>query len=212
MKSIIKTSTLMTITLILICGVMYPLLVTGFSQVVFNKQANGSLVELDGKVVGSKLIGQDFNDDRFFRGRVSAVSYNTYSKEDVIPDSEGKKAYNGVASGSANLAPSNPVLAERVNKDIEEFLQKHPNVKIEEISTDLLTSSGSGLDPDISPEAAKIQIDTVAKASGISKDEITALVDKYTESRDLGVLGEPRVNVLMVNLEIASILKNSGRL
>lgn len=212
MKSIIRTSALMTIALMLICGVMYPLLVTGVSQLVFNKQANGSLVEFDGKIVGSKLLGQNFTDDRFFRGRVSSVNYNTYTKDDIIPDKDGKTAYAGVASGSSNLAPSNPALAERVSKDIEEFLKKHPNVKKEDIPTDLLTSSGSGLDPNISPEAAKVQIDAVSKASGIPMKDLIDIVNKYTEDRSGGVLGEPRVNVLMVNLEIASILKKEGRL
>ncbi len=107
MKSIIKTSFLMTITLIIICGFIYPLLVTGTSQLFFNEKANGSLIELDGKIVGSKLIGQDFKDERFFQGRVSAVNYNTYTKEDILEDENGKKTFSGVASGSANLAPSN---------------------------------------------------------------------------------------------------------
>lgn len=212
MKSIIRTSALMAVTLMLICGIIYPLLVTGVSQLVFNKQANGSLVEFDGKVVGSKLIGQNFTDDRFFRGRVSSVNYNTYMKDDLVPDKDGKTAYTGAASGSANLAPSNPALAERVSKDIEEFLAKHPDVKKEDIPTDLLTSSGSGLDPDISPEAAKIQIDTISKASGISVNDLTDIVNKYTEGRQGGIFGEPRVNVLMANLEIASILKKEGKL
>lgn len=212
MKGIVKTSVLMAVTLILICGVIYPLIVTGISQLILAKQANGSLVEFDGKVVGSKLLGQNFTDNRFFRGRVSSVNYNTYTEEDITPDNNGETAYTDMASGSSNFAPSNPALAERIKKDIEEFLQKHPDVKKEEIPTDLLTSSGSGLDPHISPEAAKIQIDTVSEASGISVEQLTKIIDKYTENRDLGTFGEPRVNVLMVNLEIANILKENGKL
>lgn len=212
MKGIVKTSVLMAVTLMLICGVIYPLIVTGISQLILAKQANGSLVEFDGKVVGSELLGQNFTDNRFFRGRVSSVNYNTYTENDITPDKNGKAAFTGVTSGSTNLAPSNPALAERIKKDIEEFLQKHPDVKKEEIPTDLLTSSGSGLDPHISPEAAKIQIDTVSEASGISVEELTKIIDKYTENRNLGIFGEPRVNVLMVNLEIANILKENGTL
>lgn len=212
MKSIIKTSFLMTIVLILICGIIYPLFITGVSQVAFNKQANGSLVEFNGKVIGSKLIGQNFTDARFFRDRVSSVNYNTYTKEDTVSDKDGKTTYSGVASGSANLAPSNPALINRVSKDMDDFLKTHSNLKREDIPTDLLTSSGSGLDPHISPEAAKVQVDTVAKASGIPTGDLQRIIDKYTEGRQIGVFGEPRVNVLMVNLEIANILKQNGKL
>ena len=212
MKSIIKTSFLMTITLIIICGFIYPLLVTGASQLFFNEKANGSLIEFDGKIVGSKLIGQDFKDERFFQGRVSAVNYNTYTKEDILEDENGKKTFSGVASGSDNLAPSNTALKERVSKDIEEFLKNNPNINKEDIPTDLLTSSGSGLDPHITPESAKIQLDRVSKASGIAISDLEKIIEKYTEGRSLGIFGEPRVNVLLVNLEIATILKNNGKL
>jgi len=126
-------------------------------------------------------LGQSFTDPRFFWGRVS--------------------------SGSANLAPSNPALKERVQKDIEAFLAANPGVKKEDIPADLLTSSGSGLDPHISPAAAKVQIPRIAKATGISSNELQKLVDGYTEGRDLGVFGEPRVNVLKLNLEISSLVK-----
>lgn len=212
MKSIIKTSFLMTITLIIICGFIYPLLVTGASQLFFNEKANGSLIEFDGKIVGSKLIGQDFKDERFFQGRVSAVNYNTYIKEDILEDENGKKTFSGVASGSANLASSNPALKERVSKDIEEFLKNNPNINKEDIPTDLLTSSGSGLDPHITPESAKIQLDRISKASGIPVSDLEKIIEKYTEGRSLGIFGEPRVNVLLANLEIATILKNNGKL
>ncbi|WP_461612377.1 K(+)-transporting ATPase subunit C [Clostridium sp. Marseille-QA1073] len=212
MKSIIKTSFLMTITLIIICGFIYPLLVTGASQLFFNEKANGSLIEFDGKIVGSKLIGQDFKDERFFQGRVSAVNYNTYTKEDILEDESGKKVFSGVASGSANLAPSNPTLMERVSKDIEEFLKNNPNINKEDIPTDLLTSSGSGLDPHITPESAKIQLDRISKASGIPVSDLEKIIEKYTENRSLGIFGEPRVNVLLANLEIAKILKSNGKL
>ncbi|WP_291565315.1 MULTISPECIES: potassium-transporting ATPase subunit KdpC [unclassified Clostridium] len=212
MKSIIKTSFLMTITLIIVCGFIYPLLVTGASQLFFNEEANGSLIEFNGKIVGSKLIGQDFEDERFFQGRVSAVSYNTYAKEDNLKDENGKKIFSGVASGSDNLAPSNTALKERVSKDIEEFLKNNLNINKEDIPADLVTSSGSGLDPHITPESAKIQLDRVSKASGIAISDLEKIIEKYTEGRSLGIFGEPRVNVLLVNLEIATILKNNGKL
>ncbi|WP_315070053.1 K(+)-transporting ATPase subunit C [uncultured Clostridium sp.] len=203
---IIKKSIGISIMLMVLCGLIYPLFMTGISQLIFNNKANGSMVSLDGKEVGSELIGQNFTDPRFFRGRVSAVNYNTYTEADTVPDESGKAVYSGVASGSQNLAPSNDALKERVQKDIDDFLAANPGVKKEDIPTDLLTSSGSGLDPDISPESARIQIPAVSKASGISEADLQKIVDKYTEGRTLGIFGEPRVNVLKVNIEIASLL------
>ena len=194
----IKKAILISTVLMVLCGIIYPLVLTGISQLVLNKKANGSMIVAGGKEVGSELIGQNFTDPRFFRGRVSALNYNTYTKEDT--------AYSGVGSGSQNLAPSNSALQERVNKDMEDFLNSHPGVKKEDVPTDLLTSSASGLDPDISPEAAKIQIPAVSKASRISESELQKIVDKYTEGKSFGIFGEPRVNVLKVNLEINSIL------
>lgn len=203
----LKRSILISIVLLILCGVIYPLAMTGISQLVFNKKANGSMLFVNGKEVGSELIGQSFTDPRFFRGRVSAANYNTYTEADTKPDKDGKTAYSGVSSGSQNLAPSNKALTDRVQKDIDEFLKSHPGVKKEDIPTDLLTSSGSGLDPNISPESAKIQIPAVSKATGISEAELQNIVNKYTEGRALGIFGEPRVNVLKVNLEIATLLK-----
>lgn len=206
MKTFIRAITV-SIVLLLICGVIYPLGMTGISQLIFHKQANGSIIEYNGKPVGSELLGQSFSDIRFFHGRVSAYNYNTYKVEDAKPDKDGKTVYAGVSSGSANLAPSNPVLVDRVKKDMDEFLKAHPGVKKEDIPADLLTSSGSGLDPNISPEAAKIQISEISKATGISSDELNKIVAKYTEGRQLGILGEPRFNVLKANLEIFNRLK-----
>lgn len=205
---IIKKSILISITFMIFCGLIYPLLMTGISQLIFNKQANGSMIVADGKEVGSELIGQNFTNPRFFRGRISAVNYNTYTDEDTKPDGSGKAAYAGVGSGSQNLAPSNDALKERVEKDIDDFLAANPSVKKEDIPTDLLTSSGSGLDPDISPKAAEIQIPAVSKALGISEADLRKIVDKYTDGRTLGIFGEPRVNIVKVNTEIASILKS----
>lgn len=203
----LQKSLRLTISLMIICGIIYPLFITGVGQIIFPKQANGSIITTNGKAVGSELIGQNFTDPRFFRGRVSSVNYNTYTTADTKSDKSGKAAYSGVSSGSQNLAPSNKSLKERVQKDINDFLKTHPDVKKEDIPTDLLTSSGSGLDPDISPKAAEIQIPSVSKATGISKGELQQIVDKYTEGRTFGIFGEPRVNVLKVNIEIAAILK-----
>lgn len=206
---IIKKAIFVSITLMILCGLIYPLFITGVSQLIFNKKANGSMIVVDGKEVGSELLGQNFTDSRFFRGRVSAVNYNTYTEEDTKPDESGKAAYAGVGSGSQNLAPSNEVLKERVQKDIDDFLAANPSVKKEDIQTDLLTSSGSGLDPDISPKSAEIQIPAVSKASGISEADLKKIVDKHTEGKSLGIFGEPRVNVLKVNIEIASVLNKA---
>jgi potassium-transporting ATPase KdpC subunit len=196
-----------SLVLLIICGLIYPFVITGVSQLIFHKQSNGSIVEYNGKPVGSELLGQAFSDTRFFHGRVSAINYNTYKEEDKKPDKNGKAAFTGVGSGSANLAPSNPALVDRVKNDIDAFLKANPNVKKENIPTDLLTSSGSGLDPDISPEAAKIQIPAISKATGISIENLGKIVTKYTEGRQLGIFGEPRVNVLKANIEIAKLLK-----
>lgn len=201
MKTFLRAITV-TIVLFFLCGFAYPLALTGISQLIFNHQANGSIIENKGQAVGSELLGQQFSDPRFFHGRVSAVNYNTYKPEDKTPDKNGKTAYSGVASGSANLAPSNPALVDRVKKDKDVFLKANPDVKKEDIPTDLLTSSGSGLDPHISPEAAKIQIPVISKATGISTEELGKIVEKYTEGRALGIFGEPRFNVLKANIEI----------
>jgi len=190
---------MVSLVLFVLCGIIYPLAMTGISQVLFNKQANGSQIQYNGKVVGSELLGQNVTDTKFFHGRISAVNYNTYKPED--------KAYTGVASGSANLAPSNPALVERVKNDIEEFLKANPTVKKEDIPTDLLTSSGSGLDPDVSPKSAFIQIPAISKATGISTSDLKAIVDKNTEGRFLGIFGEPRVNLLSANIEIKKRLE-----
>lgn len=197
-----KSALRLSIVLIVLCGLIYPLFITGVGQTIFHNKANGSIVTFKGKEVGSALLGQNFTDKRFFRGRVSSVNYNTYTEKDV---KDGK--YTGVSSGSQNLAPSNKVLKDRVKKDIADFLKDHPGVKKSDIPTDLLTSSGSGLDPDISPKAAEIQVPTVSKATGISESKLKDIIKKYTEGKTFGVLGEDRVNVLKVNLEIASMIK-----
>lgn len=190
----LKKSLLISIVFMLICGFAFPMVLTGISQVVFPFQANGSLVEFEGKKVGSETVGQDFTEPYFMKSRPSAVNYNT---ADEVVD---------VASGSNNYGPSNKELQKRVKKDIDEFLKQNPSVKKEDIPTDLLTASGSGLDPHISVKAAKIQIPAIAKASGIQKEELNKIVDENTEGKMLGIFGEEKVNVLKVNLEIAKRL------
>jgi potassium-transporting ATPase KdpC subunit len=210
MKIFIRAITV-SFALLLICGVLYPLGMTGISQLLFPKQANGSIVEYNGIPAGSELLGQEFTNTRFFHGRVSAVNYNTYYKAPKTlagAKTDTKQTpYPGVGSGSANLAPSNPALVERVQKDIDAFLKANPGVKKEDIPTDLLTSSGSGLDPNISPEAARIQIPAISKATGIGSDELNKIVEKYTEGRTFGIFGEPRFNVLKANIEIFNLIK-----
>jgi K+-transporting ATPase ATPase C chain len=197
----IKRPLLVTLVLLLICGLAYPLLLTGISQIVFPKQANGNLVIVDGQAIGSELIGQDFTDTRFMKSRPSAVNYNTYTQKDKESGN-----YTGVGSGSKNYAPSNPELVKRVEADIAEFLEANPSVKKEDIPTDLLTASGSGLDPHISPKSAAVQIPALVKATGLSKEALEVIVEKNTQSKFLGIFGDETVNVLKVNLQIAKEL------
>ncbi len=167
------------------CGIIYPFAMTGLAQVLMPDQANGSLVRnADGVVVGSSLIGQSFRSSRYFNGRVSSINYDA------------------AASGSNNYAPSNPALLERVKSDMAAFLQANPGVKQSDIPTDLLTNSGSGLDPDISPQAALIQVPRIAKERNIDPEKLTALVKGQVEPRLWGLFGEERVQVLALNLAL----------
>jgi potassium-transporting ATPase KdpC subunit len=190
----LKKAFMISISFLVICGLIYPLVLTGIGQVFFPKQANGSLIEVNGEVVGSALIGQDFNEEYFMKGRPSAVNYNIYTEEEYTM---------AVSSGSSNYAPTNPELVKRVKAEIETFLKENPTVKKEDIPTDLMTVSGSGLDPHISVEGAMIQIDRIAKASNLSKEMLVEIVNKNTEGKLLGIFGEDYVNVLQVNLDIA---------
>ena len=200
----IRQAVLVTVVLLVLCGLVFPVLLSGLSAVIFPSQAKGSLVTADGIAVGAKNVGQDFTDPRFMRCRPSAYQYNTYTV-----DEEGNKFYNdgsefaGLSSGSNNYAPSNPALTERVEADIEEFLEKNPGVSREDIPTDLMTASGSGLDPHISPASAEVQIPRIVEASGLSEDEVRQIIADNTKGKTLGVFGEETVNVLGVNLDIA---------
>lgn len=192
---------MVTLVLMLVCGLGYPLLVTMISQTTMPYQANGSMIEIGGTAVGSELIGQDFTDPRFMKCRPSAVNYNTYTQEDVVNGN-----YAGISTGSKNYAPTNPALIERVQQDIDAFLAANPTVSRGEIPTDLLTASGSGLDPHISPASAAVQIPALAEATGLTEDALHQIVKANTQSRLFGIFGEEIVNVLKVNLEIASNL------
>ena len=194
----IKKALSVSVILLLICGFAYPLAVTGLAQTIFPHQANGSMIEEGGRKIGSELIGQDFSSGFFMRGRPSAVNCNTYTKEQAE-----KGEYPGAASGSDNFAPSNPKLAERVKSDMADFLAENPKAKAGDIPTDLLTASGSGLDPHISPQSAKIQLARISAASGIPLDKLNSFVAAHTKGRAFGIFGEENVNVLGVNIEIA---------
>ena len=211
MKSFLKmfrTAFVFCIVMMLLCSFAYPLALTGASQAVMKEKAGGSLIDREGnltddpeKAVGSVLLGQDFTEDYFFHGRVSSVHYNTYTEEQ-----KENGEYTGVSSGSFNYANSNPELEKRIQEDLDEFLETHPGVKKEDIPSDLLTASGSGLDPHISPEAAQVQVAAVAENSGLSQQEVQEIVEENTEHKVLGVFGEERVNVLKCNLDIAGAM------
>ncbi len=182
----LRTSVLM----ILLCGLAYPLVSTGVAQVLFPQQANGSMLQnAEGRVVGSELIGQSFANPAFFQGRVSSVDYN------------------GAGSGSSNYAPSNPALIQRVKDSIAAWQKQNPDVPVSEVPVDLITNSGSGLDPHISPQAAQVQIPRISSLTGIAQDQLKALVEAQTEGRSAGVFGEPRVNVLKLNLALEAQMK-----
>jgi K+-transporting ATPase ATPase C chain len=175
----------------LVCGVAYPLLVTGVAQAAFHSQANGSVIVRDGHEVGSRLIGQYFDDPKYFWGRLSATL-----------DANGKPlGYNASASAASNLGPTNPALIDEVTGRVDALRAADPDNKTP-IPADLVTSSGSGLDPDISPAAAAYQVRRVAKARGLDEARVAALVAQHTGDRTLAVLGEPRVNVLELNLAL----------
>ena len=193
----IKTAFFVAITMFLICGFAYPLVLTGISQLVFPDQANGSIVEMDGKAVGSSLVGQDFTDQRLFHCRPSAYNYNTYTQEEKENDT-----YSGVSSGSNNYAVSNPELEKRLNEEIEQFLKENPTISKDEIPSDIITASGSGLDPHISVEAANVQIDRIVKNTQLSREKVETLIEQNTQGKLFGIFGEETVNVLELNLSL----------
>jgi potassium-transporting ATPase KdpC subunit len=191
----IRPAIVLLLGLTLITGLAYPLAITGIAGVVFPKQAQGSLIEKDGKVVGSALIGQEFKEEKYFHGRPSATTApdpNDSTKTVPAP-------YNAANSGGSNLGPTSKALADRLKEDVEKLKGENPSAAV---PIDLVTTSASGLDPDISPEAALFQVPRVAKARNISEERVRELVNQNTQGRFAGLLGEPRVNVLALNLAL----------
>jgi K+-transporting ATPase ATPase C chain len=186
MKEHIRPALTMLAMLTLLTGLVYPLAVTGLAQLLFPHQANGSLLLRDGKVIGSELIGQYFDEPKYFWGRPSATS--------PFP-------YNAAASGGSNLGPTNPVLIEGIRARVAALRAADPGNDAQ-VPVDLVTASGSGLDPHISPAAAQYQVKRVARARGLDEGTVKALMTKYTEERQFGFLGERRVNVLKLNLAL----------
>jgi potassium-transporting ATPase KdpC subunit len=183
------------VALTLITGLAYPLAMTGIAQALFPRQAQGSLIERNGTVIGSELIGQQFASDKYFHGRPSATTTpdpNDSTKTVPAP-------YNAASSGASNLGPSNKALIDRVQADIDKLKQENPSMPV---PIDLVTTSASGLDPHISPEAALFQIPRIAKARNLPEERVRQLVADHTEGRLFGLLGEPRVNVLLLNVAL----------
>jgi potassium-transporting ATPase KdpC subunit len=190
----IRPAIVVLLALTLITGLVYPLAITGIAKIM-PRQAQGSLIERDGKVIGSTLIGQEFKSDNYFHGRPSA----TTAPDPNDPTKSVSAPYNAANSGGSNLGPSNKALIERVQGDIDALKKENP---AEAVPIDLVTTSGSGLDPDISPESAYFQVPRVAKARNLSENKVRDLVREHIEDRFLGILGEPRVNVLLLNLAL----------
>jgi K+-transporting ATPase ATPase C chain len=191
----IRPAIVLIVALTLITGLLYPLAMTGIAGVIFPQQAQGSLLGRDGKVVGSALIGQEFTSDRYFHGRPSAtVALDPNDSSKTVP-----APYNAANSGGSNLGPTNKALIERVQGDLDKLKQEHPSAPV---PIDLVTTSGGGLDPHISPAAALFQVPRVARARNLPEDRLRQLVDEHTEGRFLGLIGEPRVNVLALNLAL----------
>jgi K+-transporting ATPase ATPase C chain len=191
----IRPALVLIVALTAITGLLYPLAVTGIAQVLFPAQANGSLIQRDGKVIGSALIGQEFASDRYFHGRRSA----TTGTDPGDATKTVAQPYNAVNSMGSNLGPTSKALSDRVAGDFARLKAENPN---DPVPVDMVTTSGSGLDPDITPEAAEFQVPQVAKARNVPEDRLRGLVAAHTEGRWLGVIGEPHVNVLRLNLAL----------
>jgi K+-transporting ATPase ATPase C chain len=191
----LRPAVVMLIGLTLITGLLYPLAMTGIAQVLFPTQAQGSLIVQDGKVVGSSLIGQRFNDAKYFHGRPSATT--APDPQDASKTVEAP--YNAANSGGSNLGPTSKALSDRITADVERLKAENPSAPV---PIDLVTTSGSGLDPDISPDAAYFQVPRVAQARGLPPERLRALVESQIQRRTLGLFGEPRVNVLKLNLAL----------
>ena len=196
----IRPAIILLLLLTAITGLAYPLAMTALAGVIFPSQAQGSLIEKDGKVIGSALIGQEFKDDKYFHGRPSATTApdpNDATKTVAAP-------YNAANSGGSNLGPTSKALNDRVKEDVEKLKAENPSMPV---PVDLVTTSGSGLDPDISPEAALFQVPRIARTRSLPEERVRQLVADRTEGRLGGVLGEPRVNVLALNLALDAASK-----
>jgi potassium-transporting ATPase KdpC subunit len=191
----IRPAIILIVALTLITGLIYPLAITGIAQILFPRQANGSLIRQDGKVVGSALIGQLFTADKYFHGRPSATTMPDPNDATKTVDAP----YNAASSGGANLGPTNKALIARVEGDAKKLKAENPEAPV---PIDLVTTSGGGLDPHISPEAAFFQVPRVAKARHMSEDDVRQLIVQHLEGRMFGLLGEPRVNVLALNMAL----------
>jgi len=191
----IRPAIVLVIGLTIITGFIYPLVMTGIAEVVFPYQAQGSLIEKDGKVIGSELIGQQFTSDKYFHGRPSA----TTGTDPQDPSKTVSAPYNAVNSMGSNLGPTNKALIDRVTADVDKLKQENPSAQV---PLDLVTTSGSGLDPHISPDSAYFQVPRVAIARNMSENALRDLIAKHVEGRTLGLFGEPRVNVLALNLAL----------
>jgi potassium-transporting ATPase KdpC subunit len=194
----IRPAIVLVIILTLITGLVYPLVMTGIAGVIFPKQSQGSLVEVDGKVVGSTLIGQEFTSDKYFHGRPSA----TTAPDPNDPSKTVPAPYNAANSGGSNLGPTNKALIDRVKADVEKLKAENPSAPV---PIDLVTTTGGGLDPHITPAAAQFQVPRVAKARNMPEDQVRQLVNDHVEGRWLGLLGEPRVNVLALNMALDGV-------
>ncbi len=191
----IRPALVLLVALTIITGLIYPLAITGIAQVAFPRQANGSLIERDGTVVGSALIGQIFVDDKYFHGRLSATTApDSADSSKTVP-----APYNAANSGGSNLGPTSKALADRLKDDADKLRRENPSAPV---PLDLVTTSASGLDPHISPDAALFQVPRVAKARGLPEQQLRDLVQNRIEGRTFGLLGEPRVNVLDLNLAL----------
>ena len=191
----LRPAILILVLLTLITGLAYPLAMTAIAGVIFPKQAQGSLIEQNGKVVGSSLIGQEFRDDKYFHGRPSATS----APDPADSTKTVSAPYNAANSGGSNLGPTSKALNDRIKEDVEKWKAENPAATV---PVDLVTTSGSGLDPDISPEAALFQVPRVAKVRNLPEDQVRQLVTANSQGRLAGLFGEPRVNVLTLNLAL----------